>query len=250
MCVCVCACVCVCLSVCLSVCLFVWFRCVCIVDDFVCACRYLLLPTTQKKVPSQLLQRQIPFILYDPGIFLVIFSLLVHPSCDLFLGCVSKVMELTVGSQMGEELKIDKMVNKFFMELTKATKLPSTGKAEVYSFSLFTCGFSAFTSKLLLVLVKVIQDLYHRNLDKRQPWFDTTPLRRPFFVKSLFLCELIKWNPYQGLPFFSVPAGSPSCGGDVMVYVWHKLTDLAHSFLFCSCVCFCLYGPFSCISFR
>ncbi|KAK7113369.1 hypothetical protein V1264_012668 [Littorina saxatilis] len=39
-----------------------------------------------------------------------------------------KVIELTVGSQMGEDLKIDKMVNKFFMELTKGTKLASTGK--------------------------------------------------------------------------------------------------------------------------
>ena len=29
----------------------------------------------------------------------------------------------------------------------------------------------------------------------------------------------------------------------------HKLTELAHS-LFCSCVWFCLYGPFNCISFH
>ena len=27
-------------------------------------------------------------------------------------------------------------------------------------------------------------------------------------------------------------------------------TELAHSFLFCSCVYFCLYGPFNCISFH
>ena len=27
-------------------------------------------------------------------------------------------------------------------------------------------------------------------------------------------------------------------------------TEPAHSFIFCSCVCFCLYGPFNCISFR
>ena len=27
-------------------------------------------------------------------------------------------------------------------------------------------------------------------------------------------------------------------------------TELAHSFLFCSCVCFCLFGPFNCISFQ
>ena len=66
--------------------------------------------------------------------------------CDVFLGCVAKVMELTVGSQMGEDLKIDRMFNKFFMELTKASKLTATGKAEVYSFVHFTCGFSAFVT--------------------------------------------------------------------------------------------------------
>ena len=31
---------------------------------------------------------------------------------------------------------------------------------------------------------------------------------------------------------------------------WHKPTELAHSFLFCSCVCSCLYGPFNCILFH
>ena len=30
---------------------------------------------------------------------------------------------------------------------------------------------------------------------------------------------------------------------------WHTLSKLAHSFLFCSCVCFYLYGAFNCISF-
>ena len=29
---------------------------------------------------------------------------------------------------------------------------------------------------------------------------------------------------------------------------WHKPIELAHSFLFRSCVYFCLYGPFNCIS--
>ena len=29
---------------------------------------------------------------------------------------------------------------------------------------------------------------------------------------------------------------------------WHKSTELAHSFLFCSCVSFCLYGLFNCFS--
>ena len=52
----------------------------------------------------------------------------------------------------------------------------------------------------------------------------------------------------------SVPTCSPSRGRDVAVYVfvcvWHKPTELAHSFLFSSCICFCLYGPFNCISFH
>ena len=30
----------------------------------------------------------------------------------------------------------------------------------------------------------------------------------------------------------------------------HKPTELVYSFLFCSCVCFCLYGPFNCIPFH
>ena len=32
--------------------------------------------------------------------------------------------------------------------------------------------------------------------------------------------------------------------------LWHKPTELARSFLLCSCVCFCLYVPFNCISFH
>ena len=44
------------------------------------------------------------------------------------------------------------------------------------------------------------------------------------------------------LPLYFVPTVSPSRGGDVAVFV--------HSFLFCSGVCFCLYGPFNCISFH
>ena len=47
-----------------------------------------------------------------------------------------------------------------------------------------------------------------------------------------------------------VPAGSPSRGGDVVVYVGYKPAELAHSFLFRSCVYFCLCGPFNCIPFQ
>ena len=54
----------------------------------------------------------------------------------------------------------------------------------------------------------------------------------------------------QEVVFLTCPPGSPSRGGDIAVYVWHKPSELAHSFLFLSCVFFCLCGPFNCISFH
>ena len=46
-----------------------------------------------------------------------------------------------------------------------------------------------------------------------------------------------------------VPAGSPSRGGDLAVDDFDiNQTELAYSFSFRSCVCFCLYGPFNGIS--
>ena len=61
---------------------------------------------------------------------------------------------------------------------------------------------------------------------------------------------LFLFQSFQSLFALSVLVGSPSRGGDVTVYVWHRPPELAHSFLFFSCVCFCLYGPFNCISFH
>ena len=58
------------------------------------------------------------------------------------------------------------------------------------------------------------------------------------YIKSRYAC-------------FCVPIGSPSRGRDVTVYVLNILTDRACPlFVFCSCVCFCVYGPFKCISFN
>ena len=51
--------------------------------------------------------------------------------------------------------------------------------------------------------------------------------------------------------FVQVPAGSPSGGGDVAVYVFDiNQPSLPTPLLFCSCVYFCRYGPFNCISFH
>ena len=41
-----------------------------------------------------------------------------------------------------------------------------------------------------------------------------------------------------------------TCWGCCSLCLWHKPTEPAHSFLFSSCVNFCLYGPFNCISFH
>ena len=39
-----------------------------------------------------------------------------------------QVLELSVGSQVRDELKVDGLINKFFMELTKSvSKLPASG---------------------------------------------------------------------------------------------------------------------------
>ena len=52
---------------------------------------------------------------------------------------------------------------------------------------------------------------------------------------------------------------SPGMRSHELTFTWwgccgscqrHKPSELAHSFLFCFCVYFCLYGPFSCISFH
>ena len=60
-----------------------------------------------------------------------------------------------------------------------------------------------------------------------------TSFRKPTgpWVMSLFFFIVLPL-----LLFWSPCVGSLSRGGDVTVYVWHKPTELAHSFLFCSCV--------------
>ena len=54
----------------------------------------------------------------------------------------------------------------------------------------------------------------------------------------------VKW-PFVGPRWFTFTWWG--CWGSCL---WHKPAELVHSFLFCSCVCFCLCGPFNCISFH
>ena len=65
--------------------------------------------------------------------------------------------------------------------------------------------------------------------------------------------HVLTWRTRQGLvTTITSPTGSPSRGGDVTVYVLdiNQPSSPTPFFLFCSCVCFCLYGPFNCISFH
>ena len=102
---------------------------------------------------------------------------------------------------------------------------------------------------------KIQPDKHHSS---QCPWHRQT--QRALFWVSVNLRLRTKWTCVQfprewrdcakgkvgmnreegmGLSSFpKVPVGWPSRGGDVTVYVWHKPTQLAHSFLFCS---FCLF---------
>ena len=62
-------------------------------------------------------------------------------------------------------------------------------------------------------------------------------------------------SPLETLRNFNAPSKRPhgftfTWWGCSCLCLWHKPTELAHSFLFCSCVCFCLYGTFNCVSFH
>ena len=81
-------------------------------------------------------------------------------------------------------------------------------------------------------------------------WMDIiTSYARPVIVNFviLFMCFICaSWRCN-----FLCPRGLTfTCWGCCGLWLWHKPAELAHSFLFCSCVYFCLSGPFNCISFH
>ena len=53
-------------------------------------------------------------------------------------------------------------------------------------------------------------------------------------------------QPYRSSPHWLTFTWWGCCG----LCVWHKPTELAHSFALCTYVYFCLYGPFNSISFN
>ena len=85
----------------------------------------------------------------------------------------------------------------------------------------------------------------------------------PYLPKELFimLTETKRKKENKQLPAFSVLVSLVSYitedphrlaftwRGCCRLCLWHKPTEFAHSCLVCSCVCFCLYGPFNYISF-
>ena len=104
-------------------------------------------------------------------------------------------------------------------------------------------GFHSFNDKTTTTTTNLPTTLHFLTLFS----WSYICLTGPFNYISLYGSLPQSWyNPL----WLTVPAGSPSRGGDVTVYVWHKPAELAHSLLFCSCVYFCLYGSFNCISFH
>ena len=77
----------------------------------------------------------------------------------------------------------------------------------------------------------------------------TTPIfsvsKRSAHMSCVSQCTKLTYSVSQ-----CIPIGSPSHGGDVTVYIWHRPAKLANSFLFCPCVYFGLYGTFNCIAFH
>ena len=63
---------------------------------------------------------------------------------------------------------------------------------------------------------------------------------------SSFHVEFLNWRCVYTNPHGLTFTWRGCCGS----CLWHKPTELAHSFLFCSCLYCCLYGPFNCISFN
>ena len=61
-------------------------------------------------------------------------------------------------------------------------------------------------------------------------------------VSFLSVIKLLPCACPHGLTF--------TCWGCCGLCQRHKPTEIAHSFLFYSCIYFCLYGPFNCISFH
>ena len=77
-------------------------------------------------------------------------------------------------------------------------------------------------------------------------------------LSTIFSELLIPWQPnlvwwyiiISQSVLWKVPGLTFSWWGCYGLCHRHELTKLAHSFLFCSCVCFCLYGPFNNVSFH
>ena len=69
---------------------------------------------------------------------------------------------------------------------------------------------------------------------------------------SLYIIDIMSslcQKHYTTLEFLYIIDIMPSLCQKHTLCFWHKPTELAHSFIFCSCVYFCLYDPFSCILF-
>ena len=135
------------------------------------------------------------------------------------------------------------------MRLFEADVVTDSSKALALSLSLFEIVIhSSWLTKQVWRELKEtkLKETGGQKLDRQNSRVDETWTTIFWPKKSLIVLD-------------SQQRGPIICGPHGLTFTWwgccglcfqQKPTEFAHSFLFCSCVCFRLYGPFICISFH
>ena len=90
----------------------------------------------------------------------------------------------------------------------------------------------------------------HVWLGAIQCWSTLSPCTFPLTIHSVFDITATRKKVWRKISSWSPRRITFSWWGCYRLCRGHKPTELAHCFLFCSCVCVCLYGPFKNISFH
>ena len=123
--------------------------------------------------------------------------------------------------------------------VSKQCTIPSS-RTDLFSWSEVCCH--TWDPCLLLCLSLTLKAVYPGLVTRN----DLTQTSRIKSVIDLVRC-FRKKCPY----LLSCPHGLTfTWWGCCGLWLWHTPSEFAHSCLFCYCVCFCLYGPFNCISFH
>ena len=107
--------------------------------------------------------------------------------------------------------------------------------------SAFKWQFVVVLVLCFFVVVVVVVVFYTAPFD--YSWYRFSSMNNTYYLfwrLCLEITTVFRSSP-RGLAFMR--------WGCCCLCLWHKSTEIAHSFLLCSCVSVCLYSPFNCISF-